>query len=73
MAKFEAGKRYEALSGSSIVFEIVKRTAKRITYVEIQHEGRYNEYNSEPKTVAIRNWKTGEAFYTRYGATIVAY
>ena len=73
MTKFEVGKRYEALSGSVLPFEIIKRTAKRITFVTVQHAGRYNESKSEPKTVAIRNWKTGEAFYTRYGATIVAY
>ena len=73
MKEFEVGKRYQALSGSVLHFEIIKRTAKRITYVEIQHEGRYNEYKSEPKTATIKNWQSGEAFYTRHGATIVAY
>ena len=73
MAKFEVGKRYEALNGSVLPFEIIKRTAKRITFVTVQHAGKYNESKSEPKTATIKNWQSGEAFYTQYGAIIVAY
>lgn len=73
MTKFEVGKRYEALSGSVLPFEIIKRTAKRITYVEIQHEGRYNEYKSEPKTATIKNWQSGEVFMTTNGVTVASY
>lgn len=73
MKKFEIGKRYEAESGSVSVFEIVKRTAKRVTFVEVQHAGRYNERKSEPKTVAIKSWTNGEeVFFTKNGATVIA-
>ena len=40
MRTFEAGKRY---GEHAVVFEIVKRTAKTITYAAVQHAGRYNE------------------------------
>lgn len=71
--KFETGKRYEAMSGSVLPFEIIKRTAKRITYVEVQHAGRYNERKSEPRTVAIKDWQKGEVFITPNGAIIAAF
>ena len=73
MTKFEVGKRYEALSGSVLPFEIIKRTAKRITYVVIDHAGRYNERKSEPKTVTIKNWEKCEVFITAHGDTVTAY
>ena len=53
MRTFEAGKRY---GEHAVVFEIVKRTAKTITYAAVQHAGRYNERKEEPKTVKVRNW-----------------
>ena len=34
MRKFEAGKRY---GEKSVVFEVVKRTAKMITFVPVYH------------------------------------
>lgn len=40
MKKFEIGKRYHE---SGLVFEIVNKTAKTITYKAIQHAGRDNE------------------------------
>ena len=72
MKKFEVGKRYKAMSGSVLPFEIVARTAKRITYVTVQHAGRYNESKSEPKTATIKTWQNSEVFYTAYGATVAA-
>lgn len=60
MRKFEQGKRY---GENAVVFEIVKRTAKRITYAAIQHPGRYNERRSEEKTVKIQDWKDREVFF----------
>lgn len=71
--KFEANKRYEAMSGSALVFEIIKRAANCVTYVEVQHAGRSNEYKSEPKTAKIINWENGEAFITARGATVTAF
>lgn len=71
--KFEVSKRYEATSGSVLSFEIVKRTAKRVTFVEVQHAGRYNECKSEPKTATIKNWLNGEVFITSRGAMVTAY
>ena len=73
MKKFEVGKRYEAMSGSVLPFEIIKRTEKRITYVVVDHAGRYNERKSEPKTATIKNWQSGEVFITTNGATVTAY
>ena len=43
MRKFEVGKRY---GENTVVFEIIKRTAKTITYAPIYHAGRYNEIKS---------------------------
>ena len=48
MRTFEVGKRY---GEHAVVFEIVKRTAKTITYAAIHHAGRYNESRKEEKRV----------------------
>ena len=50
MRTFEVGKRY---GEHAVVFEIVKRTAKTITYAAIHHSGRYNESRREEKKVKI--------------------
>ena len=71
--KFEVNKRYEAISGSTLTFEIVKRAGNRVTYVEVQHAGRYNERKSEPKTAKIMNWENREVFITARGATVTAF
>lgn len=60
MRKFETGKRY---GENAVVFEIIKRTAKTITFSAIQHPGRFNERRSEEKTVKIRDWGDREVFY----------
>lgn len=60
MRTFEVGKRY---GEHAVVFEIVKRTAKTITYAAVQHAGRYNERKEEPKTVKVRNWDGREVFF----------
>lgn len=60
MRKFEIGKRY---GENAVVFEIIKRTAKTITFSAIQHPGRYNERRSEEKTVKIKDWGDREVFY----------
>ena len=73
MTKFEVGKRYEALSGSVLPFEIIKRTAKRITFVTVQHAGKYNESKSELKTATIKNWQSGEVFMTTNCVTVASY
>lgn len=70
--KFEINKRYKAMSGSVDTFEIIKRTEKRITFVKVQHAGRYNERKSEPKTTTIKNWDQGEVFFCG-DATIAAF
>lgn len=73
MKKFEIGKRYEAESGGVLCCEVIKRTAKRVTYVIVQHAGRYNECKSEPKTANIKNWEKGEVFFTPRGTTYTAF
>ena len=60
MRIFEVGKRY---GEHAVVFEIVKRTAKTITYAAIHHSGRYNESRREEKKVKIQNWDGREVFF----------
>lgn len=60
MRTFEIGKRY---GENAVVFEIVKRTGKTITYAEIHHPGRYNESRREEKKVKIQNWDSREVFF----------
>lgn len=60
MRKFEKGKRYYE---SGITFEIVKRTAKTITYKALQHAGKSNERILKTATTKIHNWETKEVFY----------
>ncbi len=64
MRKFEVGKRYS--ESNAVKFEIVKRTAKTITYVQILHAGRFNETKSEPKRTKIHNWEDREVFFTSH-------
>lgn len=52
MIKFEVGKIYK---DKSVAFEVVKRTAKIVTIVQLHHYGRWNEKRStteEKKKVA---------------------
>ena len=53
MRKFEVGKRYYE---SGLTFEIVKRTAKTVTYKSIQHAGRINErvVKETEKSITVR-------------------
>lgn len=44
MIKFEVGKIYK---DKSVAFEVVKRTAKTVTIVQIHHYGRWNEKKEE--------------------------
>lgn len=79
MKKFEVGNYYTRfeddndVKNASIVYEVVKRTAKTITIIEIQHFGRYNESKSEPKTIKIKDraWN-GSEFVTKGERLIVA-
>ena len=59
MRKFETGKRY---GEHAVVFEIVKRTEKTITYAAIYHAGRFNEKKREEKKVKIHEWDGREVF-----------
>lgn len=60
MRIFEQGKRY---GENAVVFEVVKRTAKTVTYVAVQHAGKPNERQSEAKTAKIRDWGDREVFF----------
>ena len=53
MRKFEVGKRYYE---SGLTFEIVKRTAKTVTYKAIQHAGSCNERVVKEATTKIKDW-----------------
>ena len=59
--RFEVGKTYT--ENDVLVFEVVKRTAKFLTYVEIQKYGKYNETREEPKRTKIHDWDTREVFF----------
>lgn len=61
MRKFETGKRY---GENAVVFEIVKRTEKTVTYTAIHHSGKFNESRKEEKRVKIHNWEGREVFFT---------
>lgn len=79
MKKFEVGNYYTRfeddnnVENASIVYEVVKRTTKTITIVEIHHFGKYNESKSEPKTIKIkdREWN-GSEFAVKSERLIVA-
>ena len=60
MRRFEEGKRY---GENAVVFEIVKRTAKTVTYAAIHHPGKFNESRREEKRVKINNWDGREVFF----------
>ncbi len=60
MMKFEAGKKYYE---SGVTFEIVKRTAKTITYKALQHAGSFNERILKEATTKIHDWETKEVFF----------
>lgn len=61
MRKFEIGNQYSG-SGARI-YEITKRTAKTVTYKEIDHAGRYNERIVEEKTVKVHLWDSREVIF----------
>ena len=63
MKKFEVGRRYYE---SGLTFEIVKRTARTVTYKAIQHAGRFNERKSEEKKARINKWENREVFFYNY-------
>ena len=46
-----------------MTFEIVKRTAKTVTYKAIQHAGRINERVVKEATTKIKDWETREVIF----------
>lgn len=77
MKKFEVGNYYTRfedgnnVENASVVYEVVKRTAKTITIVEIQHFGRYNERKSEPKTLKIKDREWNDSEFTTKGDWLI--
>lgn len=59
MRKFETGKRYNS---GAMVYEITKRTAKTVTFKEIDHAGRYNERITKEGRAIIKEWPEREVF-----------
>lgn len=71
MEKFEIGKRYK--SSNNTVFEVIKRTAKRVTFVTVYHSGNYNEHKGEEHyTKTIKNWAFGEIVFFDSGDAVEA-
>lgn len=60
MRTFEVGKRY---GENAVVFEVVKRATKTVTYVAVQHAGKPNERRGEAKAAKIRDWGDREVFF----------
>lgn len=60
MRTFEVGKRY---GENAVVFEIVKRTEKTVTYVAIHHAGKFNERRKEERKAKVQNWDGREVFF----------
>ena len=61
MRKFEVGKMY---GEHAVNFEIVGRTNKTVSFVKVQHAGRFNEKKSEVKKAKIFDWETREVFFS---------
>ncbi len=61
MKKFEVGKRY--FEEAANVYEVVSRTAKTLTIVEIRHAGRFNEKRLEEKKIRVREWDGVEVIF----------
>ena len=61
MRKFEVGKRY---NDGVYVFEVIKRGAKTLKVVQIQHAERFNEKKCDEKVVKIQEWDDREVFIT---------
>ena len=61
MRTFEQGKRY---GENAVIFEIIKRTAKTVTYVAVQHAGKPNERLGEAQKAKLYNWGDREVFHT---------
>lgn len=69
MIKFEVGKVYGT---DANVYEVIKKTAKTITYQEIAHYGRFNEKRYESKRAKLLDWDTKEVFLVNGRHTIEA-
>jgi hypothetical protein len=54
---FEVGERYAGWFG---VYEVIKKTAKFVTFQHIQHPGNWNEKREDKYTAKIRDWGTRE-------------
>lgn len=59
MKKFEIGERYYE---SGVTYEIIKKTAKTVTYKAIQHAGKSNERVLKQKTAKLQIWGEKEVF-----------
>lgn len=69
MKRFEIGNKYSNDNGVT-VYEIIKRTAKFVTYNEILHYGRSNEKIATTKKAGIKEWDSREVFFGKMYATI---
>ncbi|CUM87072.1 Uncharacterised protein [Anaerostipes hadrus] len=69
MIKFEVGKVYGT---DANVYEVIKKTAKTITYQEIAHYGRFNEKRYESKRAKLLDCDTKEVFLANGRHTIEA-
>ena len=55
---FEVGKVY---GEDSVKYEVVKRTKKTVTIIEVHHFGKFNEKRKNERKVRISDWNGTEA------------
>lgn len=58
MKMFEVGKIY---GEDAVKYEVIKRTKKTVTVVEVHHFGKFNEKRKNEKKVRISDWNGAEA------------
>lgn len=58
MRKFEVGKVY---GEDEVKYEVVKRTAKFVTILEVHHFGKFNETKKNERKVKVSLWDETEA------------
>ncbi|MCM1524633.1 MAG: hypothetical protein NC120_09275 [Ruminococcus sp.] len=68
--KFEIGARYHINESSCIVYEVLKRTAKRVTLQRIEKPNSPYEHKGDVITKAITEWAQGETVIFSNGLQI---
>ena len=68
MRKFEVGKVY---GEDAVKYEVVKRTAKFVTILEVHHFGKFNETKKNERKVKVSLWDETEALVFELNSILV--